>query len=104
MCRAIHTQLYLNIPVGNEQMFISVHIILLQTEFMIINIDIGPLQNDPVVMGLLKSTMLPLQQVLEGNMIKPQPTLSSHNGCCNTWEIIIEPQLTFWFVKQQVVD
>ena len=31
---------------------------------------ISLLQNDPVVMGLLKSTMFPLQQVLEGNILR----------------------------------
>ena len=31
-----------------------------------INVDVGKHKGDPVVMGLLKSTMFPLQQVLEG--------------------------------------
>lgn len=31
-----------------------------------INVDMGKHKGDPVVMGLLKSTMFPLQQVLEG--------------------------------------
>ena len=40
-------------------------IILYITQVMMILID----QNDPVMMGLLKSTMFPLQQVLEGEKI-----------------------------------
>ena len=31
-----------------------------------IQVDVGKHKGDPVVMGLLKSTMFPLQQVLEG--------------------------------------
>ena len=32
-----------------------------------LKVDVGKHKGDPVVMGLLKSTMFPLQQVLEGN-------------------------------------
>ena len=32
-----------------------------------IQVDVGKHKGDPVVMGLLKSTMFPLQQVLEGS-------------------------------------
>ena len=31
-----------------------------------LKVDVGKAKGDPVVMGLLKSTMFPLQQVLEG--------------------------------------
>ena len=31
-----------------------------------LKVDVGKVKGDPVVMGLLKSTMFPLQQVLEG--------------------------------------
>lgn len=31
-----------------------------------LKVDVGKHKGDPVVMGLLKSTMFPLQQVLEG--------------------------------------
>ena len=33
-----------------------------------LKIDVSKQKGDPVVMGLLKSTMFPLQQVLEGKM------------------------------------
>lgn len=33
-----------------------------------LKVDVGKHKGDPVVMGLLKSTMFPLQQVLEGNL------------------------------------
>lgn len=32
-----------------------------------LKVDVGKHKGDPVVMGLLKSTMFPLQQVLEGD-------------------------------------
>ncbi len=38
-----------------------------------LKVDVGKHKGDPVVMGLLKSTMFPLQQVLEGN---PEPSPS----------------------------
>jgi len=33
-----------------------------------LKVDVGKAKGDPVVMGLLKSTMFPLQQVLEGRI------------------------------------
>ena len=35
-----------------------------------LKVDVGKAKGDPVVMGLLKSTMFPLQQVLEGRKIE----------------------------------
>ena len=35
-----------------------------------LKVDVGKAKGDPVVMGLLKSTMFPLQQVLEGRKIR----------------------------------
>lgn len=36
-----------------------------------LKVDVGKAKGDPVVMGLLKSTMFPLQQVLEGRRCGP---------------------------------
>ena len=38
-----------------------------------LKVDVGKAKGDPVVMGLLKSTMFPLQQVLEGRKIEFAP-------------------------------
>lgn len=35
-----------------------------------LKVDVGKAKGDPVVMGLLKSTMFPLQQVLEGRKVE----------------------------------
>eukprot|EP00091_Calanus_sinicus_P006303 TRINITY_DN16909_c0_g1_i1.p1 TRINITY_DN16909_c0_g1~~TRINITY_DN16909_c0_g1_i1.p1 ORF type:complete len:148 (-),score=37.36 TRINITY_DN16909_c0_g1_i1:188-631(-) len=38
-----------------------------------LKVDVGKSKNDPVVMGLLKSTMFPLQQVLEAKVTSENP-------------------------------
>lgn len=46
------------------------------TEANSLKVDVGKVKGDPVVMGLLKSTMFPLQQVLEGTPRKQAKSAS----------------------------
>ena len=46
-----------------------------------LKVDVGKAKGDPVVMGLLKSTMFPLQQVLEGRKIE----FALHEMKINKW-------------------
>ena len=46
-----------------------------------LNVEVGKSKGDPVVMGLLKSTMFPLQQVLEGTVVCHDFFEFSHPKC-----------------------
>ncbi len=49
-----------------------------------LKVDVGKHKGDPVVMGLLKSTMFPLQQVLEGNISSSWPLKNQGQSLAST--------------------
>ena len=51
-----------------------------------LKVDVGKAKGDPVVMGLLKSTMFPLQQVLEGIHSNPPTIKTTGTLFCAAWK------------------